>query len=1374
MKKTLVMMMAAVLTGSMTYPVLAEEYVFEMAPVVVTANRVNENLVDARADISVVTSRQIEKLHLNTVEDALRTVPGTQYLNYGGNGLNANLSGIRINGSKDIILLVDGVRVTDFNGANNSGYMYSSLLNNMDNVERIEVLRGSAGALYGSGAKGGVINIITKNPGEKKTTVDIARGTGGREMYKLTTMGRVGKFSYMAYYDKLLIGDTKSGDGRLWPGHTHTLSDGVKFAYDVTDKHSLSLSYDKMKSRYRGYDFVYSNRYHGDYKSDMLTLQDKISIGKHWDNQFTYRRNKVKTNYFQDYDMNAQSNWGISSDYTYDIIGEQVSFHDEWNRLTFGVDYSKGRDNVLRAAGFDVNGNPVKTNHWYENYSFYIQEDWNFLPRWSLSGGLRHDRPETDQYTADFSSHTSKSYRLSYEVTPWMNEKYGDTGTSWGGKNFEGSHLTKLAGGASAAKAGQIFQKDTGNITVDNYSGYTDVYYAHEETAPKAMIGGDFIIRKAASGSGISLITDNKGLNTSSNASADKNLVSETLNALANKLFYKAYADGENNLTGFVKIAEGLTSSEAVLKTGNITFKKDNGQGQYLYETAYPNEQVTDPINKTIDGSTASEQVYKEAGVYKSDTDTYKFTKNPATVNGDSGAAVDAGAKDIHVDSGENTLNLNGGNTGVGVKAEGGKTADIKGNANITGKTGVVADGAGSKVLLSGNSNITAEGDGIVASGGGIVEAAGITNVTAGAGGKAVRAGAGSSVSLRNGKLKGDVEADNGTVSLHGAETEGNVTAAAGGSINLTDGSVSGAATADNGTIETENTNVVNGASALNGGKLKLRNGTVSGGIKTDAASTSDVVMDRAGASLQGDVSGEGKTNVTLSNGGSWKGSSTGSGETKVKVESDGIWTGTSMNSSTDVDLRGKWQQTGDSKVRKLVSTKGTLDKTDSVSGTTDIGHFGGEMSLIYAHDKTNPTKVLGGGTFIAAADAGSTVDMITDNAGLDTNSKKAADKNKVSEALNALAGKLQYTGYQNGERNLKGKLRIAEGLTSSSAGLKTEALSFKRDGQGYFDYTPAKPDKPEIETGDYETSIMSSTRSALTSSILVWRNDMNDMYKRMGDLRIGAESGLWARAYGGRISYDANNAYMKDSYWAAQVGMDKRLASGWHVGGAFGYTDGSATYRYGGKGDPKLYTLAAYATRVSEDGQYVDVIAKAGKLSNKFTAYNKYSAPVLRNYVEGKYDTYGYGISAEYGKKIRMGKGFITPQAELTWSRLSSDSFDAAAPTGESMRVSQSSVNSLVGRLGVVAGVESDKGNFYAKVNLFHEFDGDGHILFTEPGKTGKRSSFSLKDTWVEIALGGNYYLSPRSMIYADFTKSFGGDYKVDWRINAGIRFSF
>lgn len=135
---------------------------YELAPIVVTANRVPEKLVDTKADISVVPRKQIENLHLETVEDTLREVPGTQFLNYGSNGLNANLSGVRINGSKDVVILVDGVRVTDFQGANNSGYMYASILNNMDNVERVEVLRGSAATKYGSGARGGVINIITR------------------------------------------------------------------------------------------------------------------------------------------------------------------------------------------------------------------------------------------------------------------------------------------------------------------------------------------------------------------------------------------------------------------------------------------------------------------------------------------------------------------------------------------------------------------------------------------------------------------------------------------------------------------------------------------------------------------------------------------------------------------------------------------------------------------------------------------------------------------------------------------------------------------------------------------------------------------------------------------------------------------------------------------------------------------------------------------------------------------------------------------------------------------------------------------------------------------------------------------------------------
>ena len=72
--------------------------------------------------------------------------------------------------------------------------MYASILNNMDNIERVEVLRGSAAVKYGSGAKGGVINIITRKIDGTKQSIDFSKGTGGRESYKFDSMGKSGKF----------------------------------------------------------------------------------------------------------------------------------------------------------------------------------------------------------------------------------------------------------------------------------------------------------------------------------------------------------------------------------------------------------------------------------------------------------------------------------------------------------------------------------------------------------------------------------------------------------------------------------------------------------------------------------------------------------------------------------------------------------------------------------------------------------------------------------------------------------------------------------------------------------------------------------------------------------------------------------------------------------------------------------------------------------------------------------------------------------------------------------------------------------------------------------------------------------------------------
>lgn len=79
-------------------------------------------------------------------------------------------------------------------------------------------------------------------------------------------------------------------------------------------------------------------------------------------------------------------------------------------------------------------------------------------------------------------------------------------------------------------------------------------------------------------------------------------------------------------------------------------------------------------------------------------------------------------------------------------------------------------------------------------------------------------------------------------------------------------------------------------------------------------------------------------------------------------------------------------------------------------------------MTLVYAHDNANPVNIKGNNFHIGKAAAGSKVRMLTDSEGLNTSSGKAADKNLVSETLNALAGKLYYEAYKTEKRTWQGR----------------------------------------------------------------------------------------------------------------------------------------------------------------------------------------------------------------------------------------------------------------------------------------------------------------------------------------------------------------
>lgn len=450
------------------------------------------------------------------------------------------------------------------------------------------------------------------------------------------------------------------------------------------------------------------------------------------------------------------------------------------------------------------------------------------------------------------------------------------------------------------------------------------------------------------------------------------------------------------------------------------------------------------------------------------------------------------------------------------------------------------------------------------------------------------------------------------------------------------------------------------------------------------------------------------------------------------------------------------------------------------------IDNYSGHATVNYGTMTKN-----GAGVTISAAAPQSAVTVSGDRAGL-------SDR----EAMETLAKKLSYTGYTEGERNLTGTVKVNEGLTTRSVA-RTGAISFDaatgEGGLGHITQTsPAfrtmarsyampvmlavnndngsttfKDDSGNTYTiGSRETSMMQGTKAAMTTSMLAWRSSMTDMMQRMGDIRMGASDGIWARTYGGKAKYDKDHAYTSNSFWGAQVGADHALASGWHIGAAFDYNDGDASYRYGGSGDPKQYLGSLYGTKTFEDGQYLDIVGKFGHTQNDYSVYNADGKKL-----DGKYSANGYGLSVEYGKRFGSSQGYVEPQIQLSYSKLGSDDYTGSSnfAGNEKMFIHQDGMDSFIGRLGIAAGKTTDRSSYYLKASVLHEFDGDTSATYTsESNGTPITIKQDFGDTWAELALGGTWKIGGSSLFYADITRSFGGDYEMQWKLNAGIRYAF
>ena len=281
----------------------------------------------------------------------------------------------------------------------------------------------------------------------------------------------------------------------------------------------------------------------------------------------------------------------------------------------------------------------------------------------------------------------------------------------------------------------------------------------------------------------------------------------------------------------------------------------------------------------------------------------------------------------------------------------------------------------------------------------------------------------------------------------------------------------------------------------------------------------------------------------------------------------------------------------------------------------------------------------------------------------------------------------------------------------------------------------------------------------------------MTDSLSRMGSLRLGAGSGMWARTYGGKAKYDTTSAYSSESFWGTQVGADQKLGNGWFIGGAFDYGKGSATYEKNGRGTPRSHFISLYASKLFDNGTYLDIEGKAGRVENKYHVYNDFG-----HRLEGSYGSNGYGLSMEYGKWFGTSANYIEPSARISWGHLNSADYLATSDFGggKTMQVHQDGMDTLVGRLGVNLGRRTERADYYLKVGLFHEFRGNTTSTFSALNESTSSVDQDFKDTWTELSLGGTWHLGPSTSLYADLTRSFGGDYEMQWKANAGVRYRF
>ena len=321
------------------------------------------------------------------------------------------------------------------------------------------------------------------------------------------------------------------------------------------------------------------------------------------------------------------------------------------------------------------------------------------------------------------------------------------------------------------------------------------------------------------------------------------------------------------------------------------------------------------------------------------------------------------------------------------------------------------------------------------------------------------------------------------------------------------------------------------------------------------------------------------------------------------------------------------------------------------------------------------------------------------------------------------------------------------------------------------------------------------STIGTSSGQAQAYQADIEDLRKRTGEVRYGAQDGGWVSVFGKKDSVKAGGtAGFKQEIYGLNIGVDRLVHadedSAWLFGGAFRYSDADQKGLGSGytTGTLQEYSGKLYATWMHDKGSYADFVLQAGRYEQELEGFDNTGMDKSK----ADYGTWGFGASVEVGHMFSFGGDvddrrwfnhwFVEPQLQLSYFLAKGADYTTA--TG--LKVDQGNADFLTGRAGFVLGKKFNYGTIddldrrYFQVALLggvkHEFlGGDQTISYT--GVDGAKASVRAGDIdgpRFYYGVNCDWQVTDNFRLYAQASREEGDRYTKDYDISIGGKLLF